>query len=443
MQRQPALVAFRLFSYRGASRLRKPLELLELSPLDAAELQLCLGARTYGCFSWRPAAELLPLAARTALENAGRQGKGLQRQVLRLPAQLKNSWLNVLDAIKDGKDPRVAALAASVFCSSAGQKLLAAGIPLFVGAWAAGSSRALCLSSCGLEPSYTIQFALQKSTAEVFFSGVVRKVNDELKTWWRGIFLCVLFTPVCVTAPLCGVMGWYWKEWVELLRWTLEHAGPAFIKWGQWAATRADLFPPDVCSSLAKLHASAPAHSFSITRETVERALHRPLEDIFESFEEKPIASGSIAQVHRAVLSANGASGTVYAPKTTVAVKVRHPGVSEVMQRDVMLMQRAATLSKFIPGLSSLRLDESIRQFGVPLKEQLDLEAEARHLQRFNRNFRRWHNLSFPKPIFPHVRSDVLVETFEEGRLISTYVDRPYIPYVKQALANLGMKLLS
>lgn len=50
------------------------------------------------------------------------------------------------------------------------------------------------------------------------------------------------------------------------------------------------------------------------------------------------------------------------------------------------------------------------------MKEQLDLEAEARHLQRFNRNFRRWHNLSFPKPIFPHVRSEVLVETFEEVR---------------------------
>lgn len=74
-------------------------------------------------------------------------------------------------------------------------------------------------------------------------------------------------------------------------------AGPAFIKWGQWAATRADLFPPDVCASLAKLHASAPAHSFSVTRETVERALRRPLEEIFDSFEEKPIASGSIAQV--------------------------------------------------------------------------------------------------------------------------------------------------
>lgn len=67
-------------------------------------------------------------------------------------------------------------------------------------------------------------------------------------------------------------------------------------------------------------------------------------------------------QVHRAVLSARGAANTDYAPKTTVAVKVRHPGVSELMQRDVMLMQRAAKLTKFIPGLSAMRLDESIRQ---------------------------------------------------------------------------------
>ena len=58
------------------------------------------------------------------------------------------------------------------------------------------------------------------------------------------------------------------------------------------------------------------------------------------------------------------------------------------MQRDFALMLRAAQISRHLPVLCDLRLDESVRQFGAPLKEQLDLAAEARHLARFNRNFR-------------------------------------------------------
>ena len=67
---------------------------------------------------------------------------------------------------------------------------------------------------------------------------------------------------------------------------------------------------------------------------------------------------------------------------------MRHPGVDTLMQRDFALMMRAARLSRHLPLLADLRLDESVHQFGAPLKEQLDLAAEARHLARFNHNFR-------------------------------------------------------
>ena len=108
------------------------------------------------------------------------------------------------------------------------------------------------------------------------------------------------------------------------------------------------------------------------------------------------------------------------------------------MQRDFTLMHRAARLSSHLPFLSELRLEESIRQFGAPLKEQLDLLVEAQHLDRFGKNFRTWRNLSFPAPVYPLVAPSVLVETFEEGRLISTYVDKPTNKYSIQ-LANIGL----
>ena len=73
-------------------------------------------------------------------------------------------------------------------------------------------------------------------------------------------------------------------------------------------------------------------------------------------------------------------------------------------------MQRVATASTRIPGLASLHLDESIRQFGAPLKEQLDLSHEAENLERFNFNFRRWRSVSFPKPVSASKGQPSLVE---------------------------------
>lgn len=67
-------------------------------------------------------------------------------------------------------------------------------------------------------------------------------------------------------------LGLQRQRWLDLVVWTLERAGPAFIKWGQWAATRPDLFPPDLCSKLAQLQTGAPTHPFAYTRHAVEAA---------------------------------------------------------------------------------------------------------------------------------------------------------------------------
>ncbi|KAK9803443.1 hypothetical protein WJX73_001415 [Symbiochloris irregularis] len=254
---------------------------------------------------------------------------------------------------------------------------------------------------------------------------------------WGLRFLFLLFLPLILSSPLCVGLGIGRASWVQLVRWTLERAGPAFIKWGQWAATRPDLFPPDVCRALTRLHTGAPAHSPAFTRHAVEHAFHCRLDDMFDAFDELPVASGSIAQVHRGVLSEAGAAGSNHKPGQLVAVKVRHPGVDTLMQRDFALMMRMARISRHLPLLADLRLDESVQQFGAPLKEQLDLAAEARHLSRFNYNFRLWRNLSFPVPVYPLVTPEVLVETFEHGRLITAFVDNPSNPH-NAALANLG-----
>ncbi|DBA94718.1 hypothetical protein WJX77_012360 [Trebouxia sp. C0004] len=327
-----------------------------------------------------------------------------------------------------------AAVANSVWCSPAGQKVLRLWPSLLVGN-ALTIQQSLCLLQPTTNPPYIQQAPLtQSGTVANFFAGV----QEEFQTMLRACYLLLLFTPASLTAPFAVGLGLQRQRWLDLVVWTLERAGPAFIKWGQWAATRPDLFPPDLCSKLAQLQTGAPTHPFAYTRKAVEVAFGRTLEEMFDDFAQTPVASGSIAQIHKARLSAGGAHNSEFPQGTTVAVKVRHPGVTTLMQRDFTLMHRAARLSSHLPFLSELHLEESIRQFGAPLKEQLDLQVEAQHLDRFGKNFRTWRNLSFPAPVYPLVAPSVLVETFEEGRLISTYVDKPTNKYSIQ-LANIGL----
>lgn len=327
-----------------------------------------------------------------------------------------------------------AAVANSVWCSPAGQKLVRLWPTLLAGN-AMTIQQSLCLSQPTSDPPYIQSAPLTDgSSLSDFWSGI----QEEFATMMRAFYLLLLFTPASLTAPFAVGLGLQRQHWLDLVVWTLERAGPAFIKWGQWAATRPDLFPPDLCSKLAQLQTGAPTHPYAYTRHAVEAAFGRTLEEMFDDFAEKPVASGSIAQIHKARLSEGGAHNSDYPQGTTVAVKVRHPGVTTLMQRDFTLMHRAARLSSHLPFLSELHLEESIRQFGAPLKEQLDLLVEAQHLDRFGRNFRTWRNLSFPAPVYPLVAPSVLVETFEEGRLISTYVDKPTNKYSIQ-LANIGL----
>jgi aarF domain-containing kinase len=151
-----------------------------------------------------------------------------------------------------------------------------------------------------------------------------------------------------------------------------------------------------VCAALESLQSGAPSHAPALSVALVEAAFNRPLRELFSAWEEAPIASGSIAQIHRARLSPQAAASCGVAPGTLVAVKVRHPGVEAVMARDFVLMQRAAAAAGRLPALKRLRLDESVRQFGGPLQEQLNLAVEAQHLSKFARNFRSWRNVKFP-----------------------------------------------
>ena len=138
--------------------------------------------------------------------------------------------------------------------------------------------------------------------------------------------------------------------------------------------------------------------------------------DVFDSFEPKPVASGSIAQVHKAVLKADNAHmGTV------VAVKVRHPNVARLIDMDFRLMKLAATLADCIPAISWLYVRDSVEQFSHTMAAQAHLNVEGHHLELLNHNFRHWKHINFPRPIY--ASSSVIIETFEPGRIVTEILD--------------------
>ncbi|KAJ9709432.1 hypothetical protein PVL29_001081 [Vitis rotundifolia] len=237
-------------------------------------------------------------------------------------------------------------------------------------------------------------------------------VFEGVVLFLRALYLAILFSPCMVMAPFSDSFGHRFRNlWLQVVHGTLEKA-----------ATRLDLFARDLCTKLAELHTKAPEHSFSCTKKkkkkkkkkTIGKVFGRNLFEIFEDFEELPVASGSIAQVHQASLKFRYPGQQV--KPVVVVVKVRHPGVGESIRRDFLIINLVAKISNFIPTLRWLRLDESVQQFAVFMMSQVDLAREAAHLSRFIYNFCLWKDVSFPKLVYPLVHLAVLYVDDLEGQ---------------------------
>ena len=173
-------------------------------------------------------------------------------------------------------------------------------------------------------------------------------------------------------------LGRRWQEPRGVrLRLALERLGPIFVKFGQVLSTRRDLLPADVAQELAKLQDRVPPFPAVVSREMVERAFGRPLEDLFASFDAEPVASASIAQVHFATLKDG----------REVAVKVLRPGMLDVIDDDLSLMRQLAVwIERFSADGRRLKPREVVAEFDMYLHDELDLVREAANAAQLRRN---------------------------------------------------------
>lgn len=166
------------------------------------------------------------------------------------------------------------------------------------------------------------------------------------------------------------------RELGRRLKALLESLGPTYVKLGQMLSTRHDLFSEEIVEELELLQDDVAPEDFDLVRRTVEESLNGPIEDFFESFEETPFASASIAQVHRARLKDG----------SKVCVKVQRSGISEMIRLDLRVIEDIAQkYGRFLKFTSVLEMDGVIAAFRDQMSFELNFEIEAQNLESFAR----------------------------------------------------------
>ncbi len=190
----------------------------------------------------------------------------------------------------------------------------------------------------------------------------------------------------------------------QRLREALERLGPIFVKFGQVLSTRRDLMPLDIADELARLQDRVPPFSSEVAVAIIEKALGKPVAQIFSSFERVPVASASIAQVHFAKLV------NKQGQEKDVAVKVLRPGMLEAIDKDLSLMRMMAG---WVEGLSDdgkrLKPKEVVAEFDKYLHDELDLVREASSAAQLRRNMEGLDLVLIPEMYWDFCTNDVLV----------------------------------
>jgi len=196
----------------------------------------------------------------------------------------------------------------------------------------------------------------------------------------------------------------------QRMRAALEELGPTFIKMGQVLSTRPDVIPQEFIKEFEKLQAEVTPMSFPVAKEVVEEELRTTIEDIFENFEEEPVASASLSQVHRARLKDG----------RDVAVKIQRPDIRKTIEADMGIIERLAHM-----GESQLEKRRIINPVGLvqeisdDLDKELNFKTEAANMQQFAALFRTERQIHVPVVYWEYCTKRMLTMEFINGIPVS------------------------
>ena len=194
------------------------------------------------------------------------------------------------------------------------------------------------------------------------------------------------------------------------LRLAFEELGPTFIKFGQALSIRADLLPADVIAELVLLQDAVPPLPGGAAEQAIHQALGDTVGEFLLDFDPEPLASASIAQVHRATLRSG----------EKVAIKIRRPGIETVIESDLALLSDLAALAeRHIADASLYSLRDLVAEFARTIRKEQDLVREGRLIERVASQFASDPTVRFPRICWPLTTSTVLTMEFLNGVKVS------------------------
>ncbi|VDL82794.1 unnamed protein product [Nippostrongylus brasiliensis] len=282
----------------------------------------------------------------------------------------------------------------------------------------------------------------------------------------RCLTLAMRFLPLAVTYPLARRVDFLHELWWTCVLYAIQSSGPTFIKLGQWASTRRDIFSKEFCDRMSVLHTKTRRQrSFRDCDQVLDEIFGENFaknhkKEVFLRIEPYSIGSGCIAQKENFLglifdkrepdsehPKTHVYKGTVNVPaleKVTgrkipqleglvereVAIKVAERGVEDKINLDLSILRNATSfVLRILPSLGYLEPLSALDQFEMVLRRQVDLRNEARALQKFTENFD--HKKTGVKfPIVLGYTKNAIVETFEHGMYINRLVAEEHDPEV-------------
>ena len=218
----------------------------------------------------------------------------------------------------------------------------------------------------------------------------------------------------------------------ERARMVLEELGPTFVKMGQILSTRPDLVGQPFSIELSKLQDNVAPFSYKEVEHIVKSELGGSVEELFKSFNKKPIASASLAQVHLAVTKRG----------EKVAVKIQRPGIEEKISQDIQIIYYIVDLAqKYNNVWEEFKLTEIVDEFERSILKELNFELEGKNIMRFNEMYLTDKNIIIPK-YFPTLSSKrIITMSYIDGVPFSKLIDsdKDY-GFNKKELAQVGAK---
>ena len=192
----------------------------------------------------------------------------------------------------------------------------------------------------------------------------------------------------------------------ERMRLALEELGPTFIKLGQLLSTRPDVIPKNFVEEFSKLQDSVPSFPFEEIKAQISRELGKEVEEVFSSLDHVAIAAASIAQVHRARLLSG----------EDVVIKVRRPGVVELIETDIdVLAGLALLLERHMPGSDIYDPVGLVKEFARTIRREMDFSREGHTIEKIRDNFGGDKTLHFPKVYWEETAKGVLTLEYING----------------------------